>query len=137
MSYLVKCIGANGASVPKKIETMEHEVNNWTYGMIDTVSDAVIDLYRANSTVFTIMGRSGALTPGTESGVAVVSGRAWQLEPGVLHHHVGHGRDLRHSGDALGGLDGGELGFVHGLHGLGDQVLDGRLVQLALQVEFP
>ena len=74
MSYLVKCIGANGASVPKKIETVEHEVNNWTYGMIDTVSDAVIDRYRANSTVFTIMGRSGALTPGTESGVAVVSG---------------------------------------------------------------
>ena len=65
---LIKAVQASATDL------VEHEVNNWTYGMIDTVSDAVIDRYRANSTVFTIMGRSGALTPGTESGVAVVSG---------------------------------------------------------------
>ena len=86
MSYLVKCIGANGASVPKKVEVMSHEVNNWTYGMIDTVADEVIAPYVANSSVFTILGHNGVLTPGTASGVAVVTGlTASDVISGVQH----------------------------------------------------
>ena len=86
MSYLVKCIGANGASLPRKVETFAHEVNNWTYGMIDSVEDSVIAPYVANSTVFTILGHNGVLTPGTASGLAVVTGlTASDVISGVEH----------------------------------------------------
>ena len=86
MSYLVKCIGANGASLPKTVETFSHEVNNWTYGMIDRVDDAVIAPYVANSSVFTILGHNGVLAPGTASGLAVVTGlTATDVLDGIEH----------------------------------------------------
>lgn len=70
--YLVKCISAKGASVPKTAETNNHVVNNWAPGQIDYVEDSQINRYIKSTDVFTILGQSGVV--GSSTGLESVAG---------------------------------------------------------------
>lgn len=82
MSYLVKCISATGASMPKKLESATHEINNWAPGQIDKVDDSVINLYTPHTSVFTVLGKNGAITTGVTTAAGVT---ATDITDGVTH----------------------------------------------------
>lgn len=74
--YLVKNISGTVVTMPKRKETVSHDVGNWGIGDSDYVDDDVIDLYRAHTSVFTITGKNGASVPPAvvTTGLAVVAG---------------------------------------------------------------
>lgn len=74
--YLVKNISGTVVTMPKRKETVSHAVGNWAIGESDYVDDDVIDLYRAHTSVFTIVGKNGAAVPATvvTTGLETIAG---------------------------------------------------------------
>jgi len=80
--YIVKA--SQTATYPKRVGEVPAK-DNWTAGMVSEVDEALIQYYNDHTDVFTVLGRSGALT----TGVAALSTlSAVDTFDGVVHQTV-------------------------------------------------